>query len=98
MTYTCTCMKIDLVSNLITLTIDNYQFCSWLDFGQTASKINTLKLKSSIDCVFFNVKNHVTIVGKTWQAKINRTIQKMAERDADVLVLTNLDEIACDYV
>lgn len=53
MTYTCTCMKIDLVSNLITLTIDNYQFCSWLDFGQTASKINTLKLKSSIDCGFF---------------------------------------------
>lgn len=49
-------MKIDLVSNLITLTIDNYQFCSWLDFqiGQTASKINTLKLKSSIDCVFLS--------------------------------------------
>lgn len=46
-------MKIDLVSNLITLTIDNYQFYSWLDFGQTASKINTLKLKSSIDCGFF---------------------------------------------
>lgn len=46
-------MKIDLVSNLITLTIDNYQFCSWLDFGQTASKINTLKLKSSINCGFF---------------------------------------------
>lgn len=32
--------------------------------------------------------------GETWQTKINRTIQKMAERDADVLVLTNLDEIA----
>lgn len=47
---------------------------------------------------FFLSKIHVTIVGETWQTKINRTIQKMAERDADVLVLTNLDEIACDYV
>ncbi|XP_062606883.1 xaa-Pro aminopeptidase 1-like [Saccostrea cucullata] len=32
--------------------------------------------------------------GETWQSKIKRTINVMEERNADVLVLTNLDEIA----
>ncbi|XP_061185017.1 xaa-Pro aminopeptidase ApepP-like [Saccostrea echinata] len=32
--------------------------------------------------------------GETWQSKIKRTMHMMGEKNADVLVLTNLDEIA----
>ncbi|XP_078325608.1 xaa-Pro aminopeptidase ApepP-like [Crassostrea virginica] len=32
--------------------------------------------------------------GETWQSKVKRTLQMMNEQNADVLLLTNLDEIA----
>jgi hypothetical protein len=35
------------------------------------------------------------IAGETWQTKIKRTLHKMEDKDVDVLILTNLDEIAC---
>ena len=45
---------------------------------------------------YFHFK--IIIVGETWQTKIARTLQTMQEKNADVLVLTNLDEIACIIV
>lgn len=45
---------------------------------------------------YFHFK--IIIVGETWQTKIARTLQTMQEKNADVLVLTNLDEIACTIV
>ena len=41
---------------------------------------------------YFHFK--IIIVGETWQTKIVRTLQKMQDKNVDVLVLTNLDEIA----
>ena len=45
---------------------------------------------------YFHFK--IIIVGETWQTKIGRTLQKMQDKNDDVLVLTNLDEIACILV
>lgn len=37
----------------------------------------------------------IMIAGETWQSKIKRTLQIMEDHATNVLLITNLDEIAC---
>lgn len=37
----------------------------------------------------------IMIAGEKWQSKIKRTLQMMEDHATDVLLITNLDEIAC---
>lgn len=38
-----------------------------------------------------------SIAGKSWQDKVKDVIKEMDNKNASLLLLTNLDDIACNY-
>ena len=41
--------------------------------------------------------NFLFIIGKSWQDKVKDVIKEMDNKNSSMLLLTNLDDIACNY-